>query len=487
VFDEFTRQRRQLVELVQANLPGLIVLGLGTVLTARDIMLDNLRLYATFAIMYGRESAAVLQDFLDALRAYVNDWIDTINTVLRVVTAVLDFDLVPVLVAFLAPPVAVLNAVAGLPLPHFTVGDWLSVEASIGRTAARLALENWLRGVEVAATGAAGVEATGDALLDLSPAYGAYHWIRHGTWFRRNVHNHSADFAGRVRAVRRLVHIALGAPAPLPPVPQGGIRLPRMPNIADEIFGPDRGAALVRRIVAARNTIVHEVPAMIDAAGLMLRDLGTQADAWSRDAAQLGSLRQYQDIAAWSTRLAGELEPTAARQAMMWNPALPGGRSLGEEFDRWLADRTSNGAIALVVAALPAYVASLADLWVDRRQDASPIVTATSPHILARAARLSRVHVQKLTVQAEGRPLDDQLLDAMAREFRDKMIQAYRDGSRELEHRTQLIQDRERREARAEGQAARQAARRPWPPPPDRPQPQHGDGARQAPPRGGAP
>jgi len=467
LLDEFLRLRRQIVESVQQHLPHLIVLGLGTVLTARDILMDNLRFYAVFAIMYGRESAAILQNFLDALRAYIDDLIDTINTVLHVVTAVLDFDLVPVIVAFIAPPVALLNAVAGVPLPHFTVGDWLSVEASMARTTARLALETWLRALETAALGAAAVEGTGDTLLDLSPAYGAYHWIRYGTWLRQNVRNYSMDIRGRIRAVRDLVHIALGTPARLPDVPQGGFRIMRMPNIADTIFGPDRGAALVRRIVDARRTVLAEAPLMIGAAGVMMSDLATQGDQWAREASEMGSVRQYAGIAAWATRLAQQLEPAGQYATRMWNPRQPGQRSLSEAFDAWLSDRGADGAMAIVVSAIPIYVESLANLWVEHQNDASPIIVATSPHILARAARLARVHVPKVTVQAEGRALDDQLADAIATQFRAKMNEAYNAGNRELDNRTRLIQERERREARE----VQRDLRRPWPPPPERPHP----------------
>jgi hypothetical protein len=437
---DFVTVRNELLSLVYAQLPPLLVNGLGTVFVAQDILLDNLWFGARFAVVYLGEVAGLVDAYLDGVRVYVNDWIDTIDTVLHVIFAVLDFDLVPVLLAFISPPAAVFDAylAAHHVMPRFTIGDWLGTAAGVGRVAARIQLNVFLIELELAARGVSVAEWGADFALDTSVPYQIYHSIRYGH-IRRGTKNYAADFAGRIAAVRRLVNIALASSGALPPVPTGGIALPVMPNLASTIFGPDRGRALISAILGTRTTVLREVHDVFGAARDLLVDLGGQAEQWSADAAQLGSLQQYRGIAADADALTRAILPDEPRRQQL------SGTALADGFDQWLI----HGGIRLAATAIPLYVHALADLWADHQDDVVPLDRETSPLILARRAKLARVHVPEVTVHAHGRALDDALLDATATELRGKIGEAYRQGKIRLTETVQAIAEREARERRA--------------------------------------
>jgi hypothetical protein len=56
----------------------------------------------------------------------------------------------------------------------------------------------------------------------------------------------------------------------------------------------------------------------------------------------------------------------------------------------------------------------------------------TSPHILARRAKLARIKLKALTIDAAGRPLDGDLAIEVAGRFRDAVQQAFTAGTQRL-------------------------------------------------------
>lgn len=91
-----------------------------------------------------------------------------------------------------------------------------------------------------------------------------------------------------------------------------------------------------------------------------------------------------------------------------------------------LGDQLVTGAGAVAALTIPAYVGEVRDRL--RRDEHRP----TSPHILARRERVSRVRLPRLVVRAAGAP-DGALADRVGERFRGAMRDAYRTGVAQLE------------------------------------------------------
>ncbi|HEY4240000.1 MAG TPA: hypothetical protein VGM88_09305 [Kofleriaceae bacterium] len=414
--------RDELMSQLYARLPTLVVEGLGTLFVVQDVLLDNLRFGAGFAVLYGQALAEIVVAYLDGLKLYVDDWIDTIDTVIHVVQAVLDFDLVPVLLAFLAPPAALLDAYLSSKgvVPRFTIGDWISVESGLARNVARAQLNVFLLGLETTAAGLSVAEWGVDRALDWSPAVQLGTRIFTGHW-RKPTKNYMGDFLGRLGAIRKLVNIALAGAAPLPPVVTGGISLPPMPNLANVIAGPDGGRALIAAVLRTRDTALAEVDHVFGAGGILLGTLAGQADRWAAESTKLGTLAQYQAIARDADALQKGILPNEARLKFPDTKLAAG-------FDAWLVE----SGMQIAATAIPIYLRSLQDLWADHQDDVVPIDRETSPLILAKRAKLARVHVPKIKVNAEGRNLDDALVAELADQILATTKLAYTRGQRRL-------------------------------------------------------
>jgi hypothetical protein len=121
--------------------------------------------------------------------------------------------------------------------------------------------------------------------------------------------------------------------------------------------------------------------------------------------------------------------------------AARGPDPLAQAFERWIV----HGGFYLVGAAIPQYVRTMFSYWQAQvtPQSAEPPAAGevipphpTSPHILARRARLGRVQMQRLTIRAPVRALDEGLTVDIALSFREAIAQAYATGQLVLERNT---------------------------------------------------
>jgi hypothetical protein len=89
-----------------------------------------------------------------------------------------------------------------------------------------------------------------------------------------------------------------------------------------------------------------------------------------------------------------------------------------------------------VATALPVYVGEM-DRYLKARDesdgDLTVALTATSPHILAKRARLGRVKMKELTIVASGRALDQDLAELCGARFHLDVGEAYAAGQAKLE------------------------------------------------------
>lgn len=410
--------RTDVMTSVRQHLPVLLVQGLSFLLTAEDLVMSNLRLYSRFAVLYGDEVLGQSVSFLDQTTAYINDWIDTVRLVDRVASAIWDTDLLPVILIYLglpgAVPIEMLLHQAGL--VTFTLGDLIDAQ----RATARAALTVFLGLVEGALAVGSGVEAAGRRAQDLDPR-NLIPRIWHGRPIFPSHPNTLAAVRGRVTALRQVVGIALRPMIPLPPEVARPSWPRTFPNLADTLF-PGGGAELQAFFAQAGLAVRGVVGSIFRTGQDTLLHLSATATGLSADARTLGSAAQVAQQDAFAARMARlvfgpqitELQRRAA------GPADP----LALAFEQ----HVRSAGFDLAGGVLWGFVVEMLEAW-DRRAEegggASQRITPTSPHILARHARVGRAQMQALTLRAPGHSMDRALARRIADEFGRQVSAAY--------------------------------------------------------------
>jgi hypothetical protein len=412
--------RTDVMNAARQHLPVLLVQGLSFLLTAEDLVLSNLRLYSRFAVLYGDEVLGQSVSFLDQTTAYINDWIDTVRLVDRVTSAIWDTDLLPVILIYLglpaAVPVEMLLHQAGL--VTFTLGDLIDTQ----RAMARASLTVFLGLIEGALAVGSGVEAAGRRAQDLDPTV-----LIPRLWHGRPIFpahpNTLAAVRGRVRALRQVVGIALRPMIPLPAEVARPSWPRTFPNLADTLF-PGGGAELQAFFAQAGLAVRGVVGSIFRTGQDTLLHLAATAEGLSADARTLGSAAQYAQQDAFAGRMArlvfGPQVTAAELQRRVARPADP----LALAFE----DHVRRAGFDLAGGVLWGFVVEMLAAWDERAAEgggASARITPTSPHILARHARVGRAQMQTLTLRAPGHPMDRALARQIAEEFGRQVTAAY--------------------------------------------------------------
>ncbi|KQN31424.1 hypothetical protein ASF00_01045 [Sphingomonas sp. Leaf34] len=349
------------------------------------LLADNVRHYGDFAQRYFGLLTEVLHDFLEAIRAYINQYIAIVDTVLSAIDHALDFDLLGIIRPFLGPSTFVLDYF-GIRL---TPNDLIDAAGA----ALNFALYHTLQGMIAAAR------------VAVFPIPGA---------------------RGRAasRALRLISEIVAALFANTGSYPDETIapRLPRMPNLHQQVIGA-RGAAIGRSVASFGTAIARDIAGIIGVGARALTDLAATLSASADEVARTGPA--LTDFTAATATAANDLFADQV-EALDARPHAPAGA-----IERWL----SAGGFAAIGNVIPIYVGAMRSFWHDEtiagRGD-TVVVTATSPHILARHAVLARVDMHRLDIRRGDRAIDEALVRETAQCVRRAVQDAYGEGCRIL-------------------------------------------------------
>lgn len=385
--------RRSLLTDVLDTMRGVGQSAVEFLLVAQTILLSNIRYFGAFAAVYSGMLLFTLTRFSDAIRNQVNGILVIVNTIIDIINFILSIDLMPLLVGPIIGPIA---SRIGLPLPKFTIDDLLSVLTDVAGTAGSMALGQVETFLDIASRIARLVGAT-DIARKLS------------------------DVAGILHGARR--HIVI------PGQPAITRLTTRFPDIWALLVTPMRArwASALTLLRDSTGNLVEQV--LFQSSDLLDRFAGT-FEAAAGGATWLGGADLWRNLAATSDRLAFEgfgMQADERRAGLARDPNLP----LGNAFDQAVA----RGGFHVVTSAIPAYIGGLIEFWRERRREREASGHGTSPHILARRARLHRVRVPRLTIRArvegdlpaEGERRKE-LIATIAQRMRESVEQAWRTG-----------------------------------------------------------
>lgn len=380
LLDEFQKIERQVFGIrndiidLFADLAGIFEDAWGFAEALSFALTANLSYYLTIAYIFFAELDASLPPFARQLAQAMNYWIFAFNAIDRALTTIMNADLMP----FLFP----LGSSVGLRL---TLDDLVS-----------------------AATGAASVSiqliAVKLAELENMPLL-------------------PDKYRVMIQALREVLSIAA---SPRPFIAETAI-----PSLTTASF-PDFYAELFAPILPGLRTAVGDIGTTLATnVGRIMRGGATLLEGTARAmrrearrAAHMGSIEAYQSLAANADTLADSVFGSQAREL---RDRISRRRDpLAEAFERAVA----SGGFHIVGAVIPEYVAQMRRYW-DRELDTAETRTAalpTSPHILARRARVGTVRVPRMNLRSEGRALDDDLIARIAAQFRGAVQEAFSTG-----------------------------------------------------------
>lgn len=204
-----------------------------------------------------------------------------------------------------------------------------------------------------------------------------------------------------------------------------GPKLGDMPNLYDTLVAQppkhvgqalrDWGSTLAGNFRAVLDTTASTLQRLAGVFDTTAAELARTGPAWSM--AQLG-----RDTAGLVDTLYGDqLEALGQRLS----------ESTPNSFERWLV----NGGFEALGQIVPLYIEQMMQWWqAEAEREGAPSVhlNATSPHILAKHARLARVHLPRLVLRAPARGHNEGLVRELAQHFRGAVQRAYSEGRRRL-------------------------------------------------------
>jgi hypothetical protein len=245
--------------------------------------------------------------------------------------------------------------------------------------------------------------------------------------------------AGRIQALKEVLSIAKGA-TQLPLAPEATLpdvsKLAQFPSFYDAFFGtgaldlPDSakrmseagknaetlGNAFTNLGKAAKTNVDTILTTGVEG----LRKVSERFSRGGTMAAELGSAARYREV----IRRSSDLADTVVNWKEYQDSFQPHRDPVAEAMESWLADSH----FALLSRTLPLYVAEMLDYWREQTKK-PPVEQPTSPHILARRARVDRVRVPRITLNVEGeRTLDKSLALEVATQFQGAVAQAFQAG-----------------------------------------------------------
>jgi hypothetical protein len=385
--------RRTVWEWAFRRLPQMLAPYPVLVAIASAMVVDTLTFWLDVGQRWVTQLLGEVRRYLGELTLFLNIWINVINALGSLLQSLLSFDILEPILDLTG--LSALYRRFGLTPPSLNLGDILDASGTAVRVSARVALEGSVR-----------------ALRALVPAS-----------LMPNVDR-------RLGALAEVIAVLFQAPRPYPDERVGPVPvIAPFPNLYDTLIGRPRAA-----VVAAVRDWGHHTA---DRVGLVFLDLGTAMDRFAGQAAELSRAAARVVPAARIRRFAGAAEVLGERlfgdQAQALRDTITGRRRPGGSgFETWLV----TGGFHVIGALIPLYVTEMRDFWRARRRGEGEVPveleSATSPHLLARRARLARVRMDTLTIAAGNRPLDPELAREIAARFRVAVGQAYLDGRRRL-------------------------------------------------------
>lgn len=391
--------RARVLDVFYVDLMGLVRQASTFIWSVQLVFMEALRAFLDFGLLYGEELVAGFSFFLDDLGKCLRWWTEVLERGRRLIEDIMDLDLRPIISMFLGAHLGVLLRLPGM--PSITLRDLAAAAGEAGRLATKGAFLAWI--------------ASGEAVLSVAPEFLV------------------PDKEERLKdlALAKQLVLAVTSATPAPPGETRGFKYPGVPfvDLGQAFFGP--GApdfkATVRQLGEGLRTTVRGT---LGAGTQLLEGLSGAFEQVSTEAALLGSPARYRAITERSERLSETVfgsQTEALRKAIAARPKDP----LAEAFIGWM----STGGFHLIGDTVPLYVEQMDTFWREQRarnEELTVVITETSPHILARRAELARVRMQRLTLDARGRPLDESLAQDIANQFRSAVTGAYTTGLERL-------------------------------------------------------
>ncbi|MBZ4417436.1 hypothetical protein [Myxococcus sp. RHSTA-1-4] len=385
--------RRQVLDTVYGDLLKVAQQASDFLWAVERVFLGTLRVFLEFGHLYGEELVTAVVFFVEDLSKYLHAWTVVIEKLRRFVDFIMNADLLPLLATAMGFGGArLLLLIPGM--PSLSLRDLLVLDANVRRVATR--------------AGALSALTMAEAELSLVPEF---------LFKDKKKHLRQLDL------MKQVVRAATTAPPPLPPE-TARFQYPEhvgFPHLGWAFFGwgaPDFRSTLATLRDGVQRTVRENLLVGED----LLENVADVFQRVQTEAMLLGAPERYRAISEQSEQLTAtvfgaQAEELQARLAAR-RPDL-----LAEAFEGWLA----MGGFQLVGQTLPLYVEEM-DSWWHAGQEAYP----TSPHLLARRARVGRVSMQRLTLDARGRPLDEALALELAHQFQGAVATAYTTASEEL-------------------------------------------------------
>ncbi|MHC4295644.1 MAG: hypothetical protein ACYSTL_08680 [Planctomycetota bacterium] len=378
------------------------------------IIADLLRFAFDFGREYVDQLLTRINRYLDRVSAVLRDWIQTVRRIHAAIQAVLEFNLMPLIIAGLLGPLGV--AIQFVPsirsrIPRLTIDDLISMLIAGGLAILRAQLRAWIVTVETAIRAAiiAAPWPLDDEIRDI---------IR-----RHNIY-------ARLDALREIVNLTLTPPRWVPPPPaRFTVNPPPFPNLHRALFGPGSipiGRVLMGVLQEARTGLVQ----FLSSGAELAKGVARQAEAGAREFSRLGSVETINRMSEHSRDIAeglfgAQTRTLRARIERRRDPFAQGFEAIIAGFG-----------LDTVFSALPTYLASVRRYWARRREstesgdatDRRRPSTPTSPHILARRAKLGRVHMTQLRIEASVGRLDEAFTELVATRISEAVAAAYQAG-----------------------------------------------------------
>ena len=290
----------------------------------------------------------------------------------------------------------------------FQVADYLSqvlawiIDIFIGKQDSLLKLNKWLPAA-LAATFVAGDLASELDPLDIS------------------------GIGARLDAVQAIEAILNAGPGP---PHKGNLTkkvLPPFPNISDAFTGVASAANASSKFKDIARTLPGQLSDIATGASTVLQNAALGFDKQAAAAARMGSPADFSRVA---KQAAANAESVFGPDAQALRDQIAQEQA-SDPMAATLAQWFAVGGFETLEKSLEGYISEMLNTFRKQEEageDLTELITQTSPAILAKKAVLGRAVVQKITVDARGRKLDDRLVTEIAEGFRDKVVEAYRQG-----------------------------------------------------------
>jgi hypothetical protein len=389
--------RRSILEAAFFGLTGWADRMLDLAAGAFDIVGQNVRFFLRLWQTIATEFGDGIRTFAIDLTGFLRDVVALIRAIPSVIDALVHFDLTKLI-----------TSAIGRAVPTFTLSDLLDRDARNVNVALKRKLEAIIVAARIALERAnTHLGPVGQIVTGKYVAY-ARRQLRRAMWLVQEL------FPGGGAVF----------PAEPPPMP----RIPDFPDLYQTLFGGGRAARLASAIDRL-GTVAAD--GLQRAARRSMRGLGELGDAIARDTAGAAHIREDR-----LDRVAQGADTLADR---LVGPQLEAERSrrspndiVAQAFESWFA---STG-FELVARVIPDYAAELAAHWraqIAGGEEPMPLVTATSPRLLAQRAIVGRVAMPRMTLRARAAELDQALAAEVARQFAAGVTQAYQSGTRQLQ------------------------------------------------------